>query len=364
MKALNNVDLEEVLVIDIETVRVVQFIEEGSEELISAWEHKNKQDGQIPHEDKLSDLWIEKASLYPEFSKVCAISLLYMKVLETNLEGEDKIEVRCKSYSGPDERLILEAFSSDLHKLKRRRDRLAGHASKYFDYPFLAKRYMMADMEIPGMLDSSLLKPWEGKNLDTNELYKSFGTGPGSSLQALCMAFKVPISKVDLVGDEVGAAYYRGEFDRIAKYCDLDAIATFNILRRFKRESIVQFDEVVYAKEDFKGGDDKPASNKPVAKKTTKKKVTPKKEVVVEKEIAEKSVEVVEGSIVETIKETGKFGKREANKIIKVYGKTDEKTKQEVVNSLQSVLISAGNTKTQLKKNKIFLFLKEQLNIK
>jgi hypothetical protein len=42
------------------------------------------------------------------------------------------------------------------------------------------------------------------KNMDTNELWKSFGTGPGSSLQALCNVLGIPVSKVDLVGDEVG----------------------------------------------------------------------------------------------------------------------------------------------------------------
>ena len=84
--------------------------------------------------------------------------------------------------------------------------------------------------------------------MDTNDLWKSFGTGPGSSLQALCTVLNIPISKVDLVGDEVGAAYFKGELTRIADYCSLDTIATFNVFRFFKKESIFSFEEVVYVK--------------------------------------------------------------------------------------------------------------------
>jgi hypothetical protein len=58
----------------------------------------------------------------------------------------------------------------------------------------------------------------------------------------------IPISKVDLVGDEVGEAYFRGELKRIADYCSLDTIATFNVFRFFKKESIFSFEEVVYVK--------------------------------------------------------------------------------------------------------------------
>lgn len=36
------------------------------------------------------------------------------------------------------------------------------------------------------------------------------GTGSGSSLQALCTVLGIPVSKVDLVGDEVGAVYFEG----------------------------------------------------------------------------------------------------------------------------------------------------------
>jgi hypothetical protein len=93
------------------------------------------------------------------------------------------------------------------------------------------------------------------------------GTGAGSSLQALCTSLAIPISKVDLVGDEVGNAYYRGEVERIAHYCSLDTIATFNVIRRIKGERIFQFDEVSYLDRKEKSNVAQPVDSTDTSKK-------------------------------------------------------------------------------------------------
>lgn len=241
MKIVKGISSEDVLTIDIETVRYKQKFSELSEAWKSAWSYKNKHEGETLSEEELSVKWEKTASLYAEFSKVCAISLVYLK---------DGI-LKCKSYSGTDEKKILIDFAKDLKAFysTNKSYRILGHAVKYFDIPFLCKRYVAQRMDIPVELDESSAKPWEMRNIDTNEMWKSFGTGAGSSLQALCTLLGVPISKVDLVGDEVGKAYFNSELDRISKYCALDSIATFNVFRRFKSESIFAFDDVIYVSE-------------------------------------------------------------------------------------------------------------------
>jgi len=240
MKLISNINSADLLTIDIEVVRLSQDFYKLPEEFRSAWSYKNKQEGEMPTEEILSDKWEKMASLYAEFSKICAISITYLK---------DGI-LKCKSYYGTDEKEILMNFSKDLNTFQKFNPnyKLLGHAAKYYDYPVLCKRYIINELDIPSILDESGAKPWEMKNMDTNDLWKSFGTGPGSSLQALCTVLNIPISKVDLVGDEVGEAYFRGELERIAKYCSLDTIATFNVFRKFKKEPIFSFDEVVYVK--------------------------------------------------------------------------------------------------------------------
>jgi hypothetical protein len=239
MKVLQNIKSELIVAVDIETVRVEENYEDLSDGFKSAWQYKNKQDGKVPSEEELSDLWNRTSSLYAEFSKICAISLAY-------LDPQGKLV--CKEYYGADEKSLLQAVAVTLGNMQAHNSqyRLVGHASKYFDYPFTSKRYIINELDIPSCLDTTALKPWEGSNLCTNDLWKCGGTGAGSSLQALCNVLGVPISKVDLVGDEVGTAFYKEECPRIGRYCSYDSVATFNVFRKFKKEPIFQFDEVTY----------------------------------------------------------------------------------------------------------------------
>lgn len=241
MKILQNINSELIVSIDIETVRVAEKFEDLSEGYQSAWEYKNKQDGKVPSKEELSVLWERTSSLYAEFSKICAVSLTYL-----NTQGG----LVCKEFYGEDEKALLMALDVTLTNMVNHNSqyRLVGHASKYFDFPFTGKRYIINGLDIPRVLDSTACKPWEQTNLCTNELWKLGGTGSGSSLQALCNALEIPISKVDLVGDEVGSAFYRREFERIGRYCSLDTIACFNVVRKFKKEPIFQFDDVQYIK--------------------------------------------------------------------------------------------------------------------
>lgn len=239
MKVLQGIKSNLIAAVDIETVRVVENFKDLSDGFKEAWKYKNKQDGIVPTEEDLEDSWKRLASLYAEFSKICAISLAY-------LDGQGNLV--CKEYYGEDEKSLLESFSVTLNNMQTHNSqyRLIGHASKYFDYPFMSKRYIINGLQIPNCLDTTALKPWEGSNMCTNELWKCGGTGAGSSLQALCNVLNIPVSKVDLVGDEVGTAYFKKEFKRIGRYCSYDAVATFNIFRRFKQESIFEFNSVNY----------------------------------------------------------------------------------------------------------------------
>lgn len=259
MKLLRDIPTRHFVAIDIETVRIVERYEDLSDEWKSAWEYKNKQSGEVPFFEELSDSWEKTASLYAEFSKVCAVSVTFLS------KSEDKL--LCKEFFGTEESVLLSQLGEFLNQISgsSKDFRLVGHAAKYFDYPFLCKRYIINSLAIPTLLDTAHLKPWESRNLCTNaDIWKMGGTGAGSSLQALCTSLGIPISKVDLVGDEVGNAYYRGEVERIAHYCSLDTIATFNVIRRIKGERIFQFDEVSYLDRKEKSNIAKPVDGEKV----------------------------------------------------------------------------------------------------
>lgn len=220
MKALYSIGLSDIAAIDIETVRITDNYEELSPDYKVAWAYKCKTDKDIPDEETLAELWKGKDSaVNAEFAKICAISIT---ILETN--GN----LRCAEIFGADEKEILEKFGNILSKLGNKK--LVGHAAKFFDYPFLCKRYIINGMVIPYMLDSTNSKPWEQTNICTHELWKMGGLGPSGSLVALCAAMGIPISKGDIDGSRVDECYYKGEYDRIGRYCSFDTVATFNVV--------------------------------------------------------------------------------------------------------------------------------------
>ena len=78
MKVLSNIRTEHIVSIDIETVRIADEFKDLSEGYQSAWRYKNKNNGVVPTDEELSEMWIKNSALYAEFAKVCAVSLTFL----------------------------------------------------------------------------------------------------------------------------------------------------------------------------------------------------------------------------------------------------------------------------------------------
>lgn len=232
MTYLNNINTGNIFTIDIETVRMTEHYGDLSEDFRTAWHYKQKQNGIELTEENLSKTWEKEASLFAEFSKICAVSVAFL--------SKDGTRILVKEFYGPDERQILSGLADLLGKIDKAspQNRLAGHAAKYFDFPFLCKRFIINGLDIPGILDTAHLKPWETKNICTNQdVWKFGGIGPGTTLQAMCTCLGLGTSKEDMTGDEVGHAYFRGEYKRISDYCNLDVVYTLKAIMKIKKEN-------------------------------------------------------------------------------------------------------------------------------
>ena len=75
MKLLRDIPTRHFVAIDIETVRIVEKYEDLSDEWKSAWEYKNKQSGEVPFFEELSDSWEKTASLYASTVLIENVSL-------------------------------------------------------------------------------------------------------------------------------------------------------------------------------------------------------------------------------------------------------------------------------------------------
>jgi 3'-5' exonuclease len=223
-----NVNIDDILFVDIETVPFVSTFEEMSEPMQLLWEKKSRHFRE--QEQTASDVY-ERAGIYAEFGKVICISAGY-------LTGKT---FRLKSVFGDDEKTLLGEFGAMVAKWEVRKDPyLCGHNVKEFDLPYVARRMIINRIKIPAMLNSAGKKPWEVKHLDTMELWKFGEYKNFTSLALLAEILEIPTPKSDIDGSMVARVYWdEHDLNRIASYCEKDVLTTARVLMRFMgREGI------------------------------------------------------------------------------------------------------------------------------
>ena len=216
-------DINAMLFVDAETVPLKDSLLKLPKQLQEAWIKKSeKKEWGDPAKS-----YLEKSSLYAEFSKICCISIGFF---HTGTEGSDAgiRKFKVKSIFGPNEKTILKEFAG---VLKASKLSLCGHNVKGFDFPFISKRYVINQIEMPAVLITWGKKPWELEHfVDTMELWK-FGSFTGAtSLDALCGALDVPTPKGDMDGAKVREQYFKGHWKKITDYCEKDVVATARCL--------------------------------------------------------------------------------------------------------------------------------------
>lgn len=222
MKLLKNINYDDVLFLDIETVRTHKELPKTGV-MRESWLYKVRYDED--NDNLAEESYTEKASLYAEFSKVVCIT---MGKISNN-------SIALKSFTGKNEVEILKSFKMALEVIQSKNPsiRLCGHALLGFDIPFLCKRYMINRIGIPPLLDLSEDKPWTTTVLDTNVIWK--GTGfSRASLVNIATALGLPSPKSEMDGSEVGDKYFNGELDAIKSYCEQDVVAVANVFRAMK----------------------------------------------------------------------------------------------------------------------------------
>lgn len=252
MRSVKRINIDNILFFDIETAPSWPSFADIPEHVLKEWVYKWKFRDNAPpmfctsppniHGDTVTELnptfsewienlWTKKAALYAEFSRVVCISAGYLY----------KGAFRLKTYMDINEGLMLKAFADDLEAFKTANKglQLCGQNIKGFDIPFLSKRLIINRIEVPTLMDSYGLKPWEVTHVDTNEIWKMV-TGESAPLPAIAMALGLPTPKDDIDGSEVGECFYRGEYDRIAVYCRKDVVTVANVFKGIRLEEPIR----------------------------------------------------------------------------------------------------------------------------
>lgn len=222
---LDDIRIEDILFLDIETVPGTSSWDELDPSLRELWEKKSVHFR--TEEQSAGDVY-SRAGIYSEFGKIICISVGMIK-------ERDPFGFRLKSFFGSDEKKLLMEFSEMLSKFTsvRREALLCAHNGKEFDYPYIARRMVINSLVIPPILDNAGKKPWEVKLLDTMDLWKFGDYKSYTSLNLLTAVLGIPTPKDDIDGSMVADVYYGdNDINRIVYYCEKDVLATARVLLR------------------------------------------------------------------------------------------------------------------------------------
>ncbi|QIA08941.1 3'-5' exonuclease [Draconibacterium halophilum] len=236
---LKNLNIEEILFLDIETVPLAPEYTELNEKWQQLWERKMQ--FQI-NDGKLPDELYERAGIYAEFGKIACISAGYV----VQKKGEPFFRV--KSFYDDDEKTLIQNFFNALDGFGRAgKRRLCAHNGQEFDFPYISRRALVNNLTLPKVLDIAGAKPWEVKDIliDTLQLWKFGDYKHYTSLSLLCELFNIPTPKDDIDGSQVAKVYWEeNDIDRIVKYCEKDTMAVANLLLKYKGDKIIPFENL------------------------------------------------------------------------------------------------------------------------
>ncbi len=235
---MNNIkDYSKILFLDIETVPQNRHFSDLSERMQMLWKRKadllNKND-----ENSTPESIYGRAGIYSEFGKIVCISVGFY----------NKDRFRLKSFYNHDEKTLLNEFATLLNSYYNTSDAtLCAHNGKEFDFPFIARRMIINGIQIPKVLDTAGLKPWETHFLDTMELWKFGDFKNYTSLDLLCAILDIPTPKDDINGSEVGYVYWEeDDLERIKTYCQKDVLAVAQIMRRYNYQPLIEESNIDY----------------------------------------------------------------------------------------------------------------------
>ena len=240
---MQNIRLENLLLIDIETVSEKSTFDELNEDWQILWQEKVQRT--LPEDVTAAEFYPQRAAVMAEFAKVICISVGYFK-----REGKT-FHLRVKSFYGDDEKILLQDFIAALQKMEANNNKwsFTGHNIKEFDIPFICRRLLINDIAIPPFLDFQNMKPWETNMVDTFQYWRFGDYKHYTSLKLLAAALNVPSPKDDIDGSMVGDVYFKEKnLERIVTYCQKDVVTTGNIILRFKNLSLLTDDQVEIVK--------------------------------------------------------------------------------------------------------------------
>ncbi|WP_294271348.1 3'-5' exonuclease [uncultured Chryseobacterium sp.] len=227
---IQHIPLDKVLFLDIETVPEAALWEDLTEAEQMLWDKKTR--FQRKEDVEAGDFYVERGGIMAEFGKIICITI-------GMLEKNDTLKI--KSFSGHDEKKMLLEFGEIFNSPRLRDVILCAHNGKEFDFPWIARRFLINGLMPPVPFQMFGKKPWEIPHIDTMELWKFGDYKTFVSLELLAHVFGIPTPKDDIDGSMVSSIYYiEKDLQRIVDYCEKDVLTLANVFRRMRQEDLLK----------------------------------------------------------------------------------------------------------------------------
>ncbi len=234
---LNHIRLENLIFIDIETVKEHEGFSGLDDVSADLWRKKSSffkvAEGSVEE-----DLYEEKAGLYAEFAKVVCISVAFMVK-----NGEGKYDLRLKSFYGEEESFILKDFKELLDKYyKNSKYIFCGHNIKDFDLPFLMRRMLINQIRLPLKFNINNFKFYQPMAVDTFQIWKFGDHRNYTSLKLMQKALKIDFPEYsEIDGNDIDQLYWKDKnMDSIIEHCQNDVISVAQLMLRFKSFDLLE----------------------------------------------------------------------------------------------------------------------------
>lgn len=248
-------ELKSCIFFDIETMPQYKFITKMPQDLRDIWDKRyakkfleREVDDKVKKEFKqlssyvnatltapafeisTNELYVKYSPLQPEFGKVLCISF---GILDDKLE-KTVVTLSNKEFLNDEvqtEKKALEEFRIFCDTYPNLK--LAGFNIKGFDIPFLIKRYLILNLQLPKVLQLRNKKPWEVNVLDIMEDWKGMGWDL-VALETLALTLGLKSPKTIFQNDEMNLLLLQGSIsiDNVIDYCERDVNTTIDIALR------------------------------------------------------------------------------------------------------------------------------------
>ena len=230
---IQNIPIEKVLFLDIETVPNASAWEDLPETERKLFDKKTFV--QRKEQFTAEDFYMERAGVMAEFGKIICISV-------GMVDKANKLKIN--SFSGHDEVELLRSFGEIFNRPRLNNVILCAHNGKEFDFPWIARRFLINGMMPPVPFQMFGKKPWEIPHIDTMELWKFGDYKTFVSLELLAHVFGIPTPKDDIDGSMVADMYWNHQnLFRIITYCEKDVLTLANVFRRMRQENLLERSE-------------------------------------------------------------------------------------------------------------------------